>query len=60
MNAYRRDFNETKYKSFVIKDGELLEKDNEIWETVWNNSKKEYDSELVYDKKYLKTKIKIL
>ena len=34
MNAYRRDFNETKYKSFVIKDGELLEKDNEIWETV--------------------------
>ena len=31
MSAYRRDFNETKYISFLIKDDELLEKYNEIW-----------------------------
>ena len=31
MRAYRRDFGETKYISFLVKDGELLEKYNEIW-----------------------------
>ena len=30
MGAYRRDFDETKYMTFLIKD-ELLEKYNEIW-----------------------------
>ena len=30
MNAYRRDFNGTKYMSFLIKNEELLEKYNEI------------------------------
>ena len=29
MSAYRRDFDETKCMSFLIKDGELLEKYNE-------------------------------
>ena len=32
MTAYRTDFGETKYMSFLIKDDELLEKYNEIWE----------------------------
>ena len=32
MSAYRRDFDETKYMSFLIKDDVLLEKYNEIWE----------------------------
>ena len=32
MSAYRRDFNETKYMSFLIKDHELLEKYNETWD----------------------------
>ena len=32
MSAYRRDFDETKYRSFLIKDDELLEKCNENWE----------------------------
>ena len=31
MNAYRRDFDEAKYMSFLIKNDELLEKYNEIW-----------------------------
>ena len=30
MSAYRRDFDETKYISFLIKDDKLLEKYNEI------------------------------
>ena len=30
MTAYRRDFYETKYISFFIKDDKLLEKYNEI------------------------------
>ena len=58
MNAYRRDFNETKYLFFLIKDDELLEKYNEIWEKVRNNIKKEFGSEPVYNKKYLKAKQK--
>ena len=30
MGAYRRDFDETKYMLFLIKDDELLEKYNEV------------------------------
>ena len=30
MSAYRRDFGETKYMSFLTKDDELLEKQNRI------------------------------
>ena len=40
MNAYRTDFHETKCMSFLIRDDELLEKYNEIWEKVKNNIKK--------------------
>ena len=43
---------------FFVKDYELLEKYNEIWEKVRNSSKKDFDSELVYNEKYLKAKIK--
>ena len=34
MSWYRRDFDETKFMSFLIKHDELLEKSNEIWEKV--------------------------
>ena len=44
---------------FLIKDDELLEKYNEIQEKVKNSSKKEFNSEPVYNEKYLKTKKKI-
>ena len=60
MSAYRRDFDETKYMSFLIKDDELLEKYNEIWGKVKNSIEKEFDSEPVHNDKYLKTKIKNL
>ena len=49
MSAYRKDFDENKYVSFLIKDDELLEKYIEIWEKVKNSFKKEFDSEPVYN-----------
>ena len=58
MTAYRKDFDETKYMSFLIKDNELFKKYNETWEKVKNSLKKEFDSEPVYNEKYLKAKMK--
>ena len=43
---------------FLIEDDDLLEKYNIIWDKVSADIKKEFDSELVYNKKVLKTKIK--
>ena len=40
-----------------MKDNELLEK-YEVWEKVSNSIKKEINIEPVYNKKYLKTKMK--
>ena len=31
MSAYRKDFNETKYLPFLIKEDKLSKKYNEIW-----------------------------
>ena len=39
--------------SFLIKDGKLLEKYNEIWKKVSNIIKTEFDNEPVYNEKYL-------
>ena len=58
MIVYRKDFHETKYMSFLIKDDELLEAYHEIWEKVKNIIKKEFDSEPLYNEKYLRAKIK--
>ena len=43
---------------FLIQDDELLEKYNEIWEKVKNSINKKFDSEPVYNEKYVKAKIK--
>ena len=43
---------------FLIEDDELLEKCNTIWDKVSADIKKELDSEPVYNKNFLKTKIK--
>ena len=40
MNAYRKDFEEIKCISFLIKDDELLKKHNEIWKKVKSLKKK--------------------
>ena len=49
-------FAETKYRSFLINNDELLEKYNDIWEK--NSIKEELDSEPVYNEQYLTVKIK--
>ena len=43
---------------FLIEDDNLLEKYDNIWDKVSVDMKKEFDSESVYNKKLLKTKIK--
>ena len=54
MSAYRKDFHETSYISFLIKDHKLLQKYNEILKKVKNNLKKEFGSKRVYNENYLK------
>ena len=54
MSAHRRDFDETKYISFLVKDSELLEKCNEIWEKFTNSIKIEFYSEPLYNEKISK------
>ena len=43
---------------FLIKNNDLLEKYNTIWDKVSVDIKNAFDSELVYNKKILKTKVK--
>ena len=56
MSAYRKGFDETRSISFLIKDDELFEKYNEIWEKVKNSLKK--GCEPIYNEKHLKAKTK--
>ena len=58
MSAWKRDFDQTKFVSLLIKDDELLGKYNKIWDKVHNSIKKGFDNEPVYNEKYLKAKIK--
>ena len=46
-SAYRKDFEENKCISFLIKDDELLKKYNKIWKKVKNTIDKEFDSDPV-------------
>ena len=48
----------TKWMCFLIENDDLLEKYNTIWDKVSTDVKKEFDSEPVYDKNFLKIKIK--
>ena len=43
---------------FLIENDNLLENYSSIWDKFSADIKKEFDSEPVYNKKYLKTKIK--
>ena len=43
---------------FLIEDDDLLKEYNTIWDKVSADIKKEFDSEPVYNKKFLKLKIK--
>ena len=44
--------------AFFIEEDKLIEKYNTIWDKVSADIKKEFDSEPVYNKNFLKTKIK--
>ena len=48
----------TKWMYFLVEDDDLLEKYNTIWDKFNAGIKEEFDSEPVYNKSYLKTKIK--
>ena len=43
---------------FLIEDDDLLKKYNTIWDKVSTDIKRKFDSEPVYNKEFLKTKIK--
>ena len=43
---------------FLIEGEELLKKYNDIWNKDSNSIKKEFNSEPIFNKKFLKTKIK--
>ena len=57
MSEYTKSFDENKYMSFLVKDDELLKKDNKMG---LQSAKilKRFDSEPVYNEKYLKIRIK--
>ena len=58
-SAYVKRYDgQTKWMYFLIEDDDLLEKYNTIWDKVSADIKREFDSEPVYNKEYLKTKIK--
>ena len=48
----------TKWIYFLIEDDDLSEKYSTIWDKVSSDIKKEFDSEQVYNKNFLKTKIR--
>ena len=60
-SAYVKSYDgqsKSEWMYFFVKDDELLEKHNTIWDKVSADIKKEFDNELAYEKEYLKTKIK--
>ena len=58
-SSYVKSFDEqTNWIYFLIEDHDLLEKYNTILDKVSADVKKEFDSEPVYNKEFLKTKIK--
>ena len=58
MNAYVKYFDKnSKYINFLVDDQEIIEKYIEIWEKVKNLLEENFDSEPVYNDKYIKTKI---
>ena len=57
--AYVKSYDgKTKWMYFLIENDDLLEKYNTIWDKVSADIKKEFESKHVYNKNYLKTKIK--
>ena len=59
MSGYIKYFeNGGKNMSFVIKDDDVLDKYNEIWDKIKNTLNIKFHSMLVYDEKYIKPKVR--
>ena len=59
MNGYIKYFeNGSKNMSFFIRDDEVLDNYNEIWDVIKNKLCIKSHSETNYDKKYIKTKVR--
>lgn len=59
VSGYTRNYHDgTKYRSYLIEHDQLLEKCNEVWNEVSKSIIREFDSDLVYNAKYLRTKLK--
>ena len=59
MNAYAKYFYKNKCTNLVVNDKEILKKYNEIWDKIKNLFDKEFDSEPVYNNKYIKVEINL-
>ena len=58
-SAYVKRYDgQTKWMGFLIANDDLLKKYNTIWEKVSADIKKEFDSEPIYNKTFLETKLK--
>ena len=58
VNAYTKYFeNGGKNMSFVIKDDDVLDKYNRIWDEIKETLNIKFHSMPVYDKKYIKAKV---
>ena len=58
-SAYAKSYyGQTKWMYFLIEDNDLLKEYNTIWDKVSADIKKEFDSKPVYNKIFLKIKIK--
>ena len=59
MNDYIKYFdNDGKNMSFLIKNSEVWEKYEEIWEVIKNKLNIKFRSQPIYEKKYLKAKVR--
>ena len=59
MNGYVKYFEKgSKNMSFFIKDDQMLYKYNEIWDRVKEKLNMKFYSEPIYDKKYIKAKVR--
>ena len=59
MTGYIKYFeNGGKTMSFVIKDGDVLDKYNNIWDKIKETLSIKFHSRPIYDKKYIKAKVR--
>ena len=58
-SAYAKSYDgQLKWMYFLIEDDDLIKKYNTIWNKVSADIRKKFNSELVWNKEFLKTKVK--